>query len=115
MNLNGYVHFNGTDDIERCHEFYHDFLGLKLYLEQARCRIYELPGGNLVGFCEHMEVAKKGNMLTFLSDHVDDVYDEFVKAGIEVDGAPRTNEKYNIYHFFTTDPDGHALEIQKFL
>lgn len=115
MNLNGYVHFNGTNDIEETHKFYCEFLGLKLYLEQATCRIYELPGGNLLGFCEHMEVAKKGNMLTFLSDDVDSVYADFIKAGYSVEGEPRLNTKYNIYHFFTEDPDGHALEIQKFL
>jgi len=115
MKLNGYVHFNGTNDIEKTHEFYCNFLGLKLWMEQATCRIYELPGGNLIGFCEHMEVAKKGNMLTFVTDYVDEVYEEFVKAGIYVDGAPRENKKYNIYHFFTTDPDGHELEAQKFL
>lgn len=115
MKLNGYVHFNGTNDIEKCHDFYHNFLDLPIYLDQGKCRIYHLPNGNLLGFCEHMDVAVKGNMLTFLSDHVDEVYTEFINKGIHVDGPPRVNERFKIYHFFTTDPDGHALEIQKFL
>lgn len=115
MYLNGYIHFNGTDDLEKAHRFYSDLLGLPLWLDQSACRIYELPGGNKIGFCEHMVVAKEGTMLTFLSEDVDAVYTAFVNAGIAVDGPPRVNDDYHIYHFFARDPDGHALEIQRFL
>ena len=115
MKLDGFVNFNGTCDIEKTHDFYCNFLGLKLFLDKATCRLYELPGGNLVGFCEHMKVITDGVMLTFTSNDVDSVYNEFVARGVYTDGPPRENTKYNIYHFFTTDPDGHALEIQKFL
>ena len=115
MKFDGFVTFNGTSDIEKTHDFYCSFLGLKLWMDQAACRIYELPGGNLVGFCEHMKVVKDGVMLTFVTDEVDQVYKEFVSAGIKTDGPPRENKKYNIYHFFTQDPDGHALEVQEFL
>lgn len=115
MKLDGFVNFHGTNDIEKTHDFYCNFLGLRLWLDQATCRLYELPGGNLVGFCEHMKVINDGVMLTFVTDEVDSVYEEFIKKGIYTDGKPRENIKYNIYHFYTKDPDGHALEIQKFL
>jgi len=28
---------------------------------------------------------------------------------------PSVNERFGIYHFFLKDPDGHRVEIQKFL
>lgn len=115
MNLNGFVSFYGTEDLDKTHKFYSGFLGLELKIDQGVCRIYKLPGGNLIGFCEHIPVVTKGNILTFLSDDVDGVYEKFVAAEIKVTNKPKLNEKYNIYHFFTNDPDGHTLEIQKFL
>jgi len=27
---------------------------------------------------------------------------------------PRLNEKYQIYHFYLKDPDGHIIEVQRF-
>lgn len=115
MQFNGYVHFYGTKSIEKTHQFYSEFLGFKMWKDQSVCRIYTLPCGGYIGFCEHMEFASKGHILTLLTDDVDGVYKDFVEKGIPIREKPKLNEKYKIYHFFATDLDGHTLEIQKFL
>jgi hypothetical protein len=53
-------------------------------------------------------------ILTLVTDFVDEVYDEFVRKDINTDGKPRLNERFQIYHFFATDPDGYRIEVQQF-
>lgn len=111
----GLIVFLGTEDMEKIHGFYAGICGLKLYLDQGGCRIYSVEGGGKIGFCSHMNPSEEDTLLTLVTDRVDEIYEDFVAAGIEVDDVPRLNEKYGIYHFFAKDPDGHRVEIQKFL
>ena len=111
----GLIVFMGTGNMEKTHSFYSGLCGLKLYLDQGGCRIYSVEGGGKIGFCSHIKPEGGEALLTLVTDRVDEVYETFVKAGVEVDGNPRINEKYGIYHFFAKDPDGHRLEVQKFL
>lgn len=113
----GLIAFYGAPDLDATHRFYHELLGLPLYKDQGVCRIYEVPGGGMVGFCQHMKVAIEGKspIITFLTDDVDGVYAHLEEAGVHADYPPKENPRYNIYHFFVRDPNGYAVEIQRFL
>lgn len=117
MAWDGTIVFLGTDNLDDNAVFYRDTLGLKLYKDQGVCRIYEVPGGGYLGFCTHLEKTQKGKapIITLLADNVDLWYQKLVDCGWEVEGEPQHNPKFNIYHFFTKDPDGYSVEIQKFL
>ena len=113
----GVVTFFGTRNLEKIHHFYHDVLQLPLYKDQGACRIYQVPGGGMIGFCEHLEVKTegKGPIITLLTDEVDNMHKLLVSKGYQPHNEPKTNHKFKIYHFFAQDPEGYSLEIQKFL
>ncbi|WP_353894033.1 VOC family protein [Proteinivorax hydrogeniformans] len=115
-NWTGMVAFYGTDDLEKTHKFYHELLGLNLYKDQGLCKIYSVREGGKIGFCSHLEVLtkEKSPIITLLTDDVDKVYKSLINSGLDVP-KPKVNPKFNIYHFFTKDPNGYSLEIQKFL
>ena len=117
MTWNGSIVFFGTDDLEQTDRFYRELLGLELYKDQGACRIYEVPGGGMLGFCKHIEVINdtKSPILTLLADDVDGIHKRLVKDGVEIEKEPEENPKFNIYHFFGYDPSGYTVEIQKFL
>lgn len=120
MNFSGSIIFFGCQDLRRIREFYGEFLEFSLYKDQGSCLIYELPGGNYLGYCQHLEkqIAEKSPIITLLCDtksEVDEFYHFFKQADRSLDQPPRVNEKYNIYHFFARDPEGYPLEIQCFL
>ncbi|CAK0856243.1 unnamed protein product [Prorocentrum cordatum] len=37
-----------------------------------------------------------------------------MEAGVPLEKEPTLNPRYNIYHLFIRDPDGHLVEIQQF-
>lgn len=111
----GLIVFMGTRDMEKTHWFYSGLCGLKVYLDQGGCRLYSVEGGGKIGFCSHMTSGDNETLLTLVTDRVDEIYGVFANEGVEVDGEPRLNKKYGLYHFFAKDPDGHRVEIQKFL
>ena len=117
MEYEGMIVFLGTDNLENTHSFYHDTLGLPLYKDQGLCRIYDVPGGGKIGFCEHMDISKSGKspIITLLIDDVDGVYKRLSEKGVKIEKEPGVNPKFNIYHFFAKDPNGYYVEIQKFL
>jgi len=113
----GLILFLGTGDLEAVSKFYSGVLGLPLFLDQGSCRIYAIPGGGMVGFCLHLEVVSghRAPTVTLVSHDVDRVYRALLAAGLETDGPPRFNPSYGIYHFFTKDPDGYTVEVQRFV
>jgi len=117
MNYNGLIVFLGTNDLEKTHIFYHDSLGLPLYKDQGLCKIYDVPGGGRIGFCQHMNVSINGKspIITLLVDDVDGSYKKLLESGVKIEKEPGVNTKFNIYHFFTIDPNGYYVEIQNFL
>jgi len=46
---------------------------------------------------------------------VDGWYKHLNGLGVKIRNPPKLNEKYQIYHFYLTDPDGYTLEIQRFV
>ena len=113
----GLIVFLGTQDLQATDHFYRLTLGLELYKDQGVCRIYSVPGGGRIGFCTHVPVVKgdRSPIITFVVDEVDQFYHRLVAAGVVVPHAPQENARYRIYHFFTQDPNGYTLEVQRFL
>lgn len=117
VDYEGLVAFLGTRDLDEATRFYSGVLGFPLFLDQGSCRIYSVPGGGMVGFCLHLEVltGHRAPIVTLVTKDVDGVYRTVSEAGIATDGPPRLNPKYGIYHFFTKDPDGYTVEVQRFV
>ncbi|MFO7952124.1 MAG: VOC family protein [Bacillota bacterium] len=117
MSFNGSIIFLGASDLERTDNFYREILGFELYKDQGLCRIYQVPGGGMIGFCTHQEVFSRGEspIITFLTSDVDGWYKKLIQEGFKMKNKPKTNPRFNIYHFFLSDPDGYTVEIQRFL
>ena len=117
INFHGLIVFLGTKDLATTDYFYTDLLGLNLYKDQGVCKIYKVPGGGYLGFCTHMPVVHKDKspIITLLSEDVDGVYSRLCIAGISLSQPPSENPRFNIYHFFATDPNGYCLEVQRFM
>lgn len=115
MKFDSQITFCYTRDLSRTARFYEDVLGLRLVLEQAHCRIYEVAGGAFLGFCQGEDCAAPGDVvLTLVTDDVDGWYERLEAKGVAFDRRPVFNPDYNIYHCFLSDPNGYRLEIQRF-
>ena len=116
MQLSDMIHFYGTHDIEEPTHFYVDLLGLKLVLDQGKCRIFEILDHSYIAFCEHLEVTHsyKSPLITFIIDDVDETYQQ-LKDKVNIIQPPMKNEQFQLYHFFCTDNNGYTLEFQRFL
>ena len=114
---NGMITFLGTEDLKNTKIFYTEYLGFKLYKDQGKCQIFQIPGGGMIGFCSHINVIKsiKSPIITFITPEVDKVYDFLIKQGLSIPEKPRKNPYFPIYHFFIEDPNGYSVEIQNFL
>lgn len=113
---NGMVTFLGASDLKKTDEFYCSILGFKVFMDQGICKIYEVPGGGMIGFCTHIkpEQGERSPLLTFVTEDVDAVYERFISNGIHPEEKPKQNERFPVYHFFVKDPDGYKVEIQRF-
>jgi catechol 2,3-dioxygenase-like lactoylglutathione lyase family enzyme len=110
------ITFLYVEDLERSHGFYCEVLGLPLALDQGSCRIYRVLPGAYLGICERPgQVAPGGLIVTLVSPDVDAWHDRLVAHGVAVEKAPQVYEAYAVYHAFYRDPDGHLVEIQRFL
>lgn len=110
------ITFLPTSDLESTDGFYAGALGLPLVLDQGVCRIYRV-GAAFWGFCacdSPMAESKKVT-LTLVDEDVDGWHERLVRHGVAVDGAPRANPRFRIYHFYVTDPNGYSVEVQRFL
>src|SRR6056297_972871 len=105
--------FKQTKDLETITEFYQNKIGMKLWQDQTKCKIFEK--GNLqLGFCEGDTIDNDG-IITFYFDTKKEV-DEFYKnKELKVTEEPQENKDFNIYQFFAEDPEGRTLEFQTFL
>ena len=108
--------FLPTRDLGETDRFYTETLCRPMVLDQGKCRIYQV-GDAFWGFCESMEplVDPARITLTIVDQNVDAWYDTLTAAGVKTDAPPRQNERFRIYHFYTSDPNGYQVEIQRFL
>jgi len=117
MKLKEFITFLGTDDLKETSNFYQNILELTLYKDQKICLIFHVNRQSKIGFCEHIPVIHddKSPIITFVTEDVDELYNDLIKKGVEIAERPKLNKKFNIYHFFFKDPNGYTIEIQHFL
>ena len=115
MNKPKLIHFYGTNDLAKTHQFYHDVLGFKVYKDQGVCMIYHFFD-SYIGFCTHLPIVHqhKSPIITLVVDDVDMYYERLLKIDQEIK-PPKLNKQFKIYHFYTTDPNGYTIEIQRFI
>jgi len=94
-------------------DFYVNEAGMHIWLEQAECVILN-HGNFLLGFCERDVSETEGCITLFYptKEDVDVMYNQLIHISTS---EPVTNERYQIYNFFTEDPEGRTLEFQAFL
>jgi hypothetical protein len=92
--------------------FYRDRVGTEVWLEQPDCTILRV-GDSRVGFCRG-EAAETEGVITFVVDTRAAVEERHADLADVADGEPRFNERYEIYQFFATDPEGRTVEVQTF-
>ncbi|MCB0114531.1 MAG: VOC family protein [Caldilineaceae bacterium] len=111
------VTFLYTRDLARTTRFYEDVVGLPLVLDQGSCVIYAAAPNAFLGFCERIDAPQppQGIIFTFVTEDVDGWHDHLLTHGVEITKPPTFYETYNIYHLFALDPNGYALEFQRFL
>jgi predicted enzyme related to lactoylglutathione lyase len=106
-----------TDDLDGTCEFYARSLGLALVLDQGSCRIYRTGADAFLGVCRSRpgrSVEPKGVVLTLVTNQVDDWYRRLSREGAPLDAPPALSEAFNVYSFFTRDPNGYRIEFQSF-
>ncbi len=94
-------------------DFYVNEVGMHIWLEQDECVILN-HGNFLLGFCDRAEPETEGCITLFYpsKEDVDVMYDLLKDISTS---EPAVNETYQIYNFFTKDPEGRTLEFQTFL
>jgi catechol 2,3-dioxygenase-like lactoylglutathione lyase family enzyme len=118
--LDQLVTFLSVRDLEESARFYGELLGLPLVLDQGVCRIYRVAAGAFLGVCRrdglaHDHGRQAAVVVTIVADDVDGWHTYLAKRGVLFEQPPQHNQQYNIYNCFLRDPDGHLLEIQRFL
>ncbi|MHA2139061.1 MAG: VOC family protein [Candidatus Hodarchaeales archaeon] len=106
------IAFLKSQDLEEIKSFYSD-IGSEIWLDQGDCIIFK-HDNFLFGFCQRDQVSRDG-LLTFFYKNKHEVDDIYKKIRNWTKSEPSKNEKYNIYNFFATDPEGRDLEFQTFL
>jgi catechol 2,3-dioxygenase-like lactoylglutathione lyase family enzyme len=106
-----------TSDPEGTCEFYADVLGLVQVLDQGSCRIYRTGQDAFLGVCRARpgrRVEPEGVVITLVTDRVDDWYQRLGVRGAPLEAPPSLSEAFNVYSFFTRDPNGYRIEFQTF-
>ncbi|PWI46765.1 glyoxalase [Candidatus Heimdallarchaeota archaeon B3_Heim] len=104
--------FLRSQDLEKM-KFFYTSIGSKIWIDQGDCIIFK-HDNFLFGFCEGDKISKDG-LLTFFYKNKQDVDDIYQRLQQQTAAKPTENTEYNIYNFFTTDPEGRKLEFQTFL
>jgi len=116
MDIQKQITFLPTTDLNATSKFYEDNFGLILNLDQGDCRIYKTSSTAYLGFCEReFELTKGKIILTLIVEDVEEQHKVLSRNSNLVLSDVVHNKKYNIIHFFVTDPNGYLVEIQKFL
>lgn len=116
MDIQKLITFLPTDCLDTTTNFYQKNFNLELFKDQGDCRIFKISENAYLGFCEReFEITKGKILLTFIVEDVVQMHEYFsVRTDLIITNVVQ-NEKYNILHFFITDPNGYLVEIQKFL
>ena len=103
-------------NIDETAAFYQEHLGLKLYDDQGKCKIFDTGYGYL-GFCEYddHELATKTCISFSLKDEaeVDAYYARCVAHHEKILSKPARHPQFHVYSFFIEDVNGYKVEFQK--
>jgi predicted enzyme related to lactoylglutathione lyase len=107
-------------NIERAYDFYEGVLGLKVKIDQGYGRIYEICGNAFLGVMDEkrgflQSGYGKSIMISFVTDEVDQWYRTLQDRDVKLLSKPLTKQDIGIRSFLFEDPEGHILEIQKFI
>jgi catechol 2,3-dioxygenase-like lactoylglutathione lyase family enzyme len=97
--------------------FYRDALGLECIRDTGDARIFTTAATAAIGVCRIFDdrvVEPKGGMISLVSDDVDAWYRRLVERGVALEAPPCRLERFGIYRFFVTDPNGYVIEFQQF-
>lgn len=53
-------------------------------------------------------------IITFVTENVDEIFNELKIESTDVVKRPALNKEFKIYNCFIKDPDGYLIEIQRF-
>lgn len=115
--IDQHITFLRVRDLAASAAFYEDALGLALALDQGACRIYRLTDSAFLGICQRDGAAAAsadGVIVTLVTADVEAWVARLQAAGVKADAPPAFHPVYRITHFFVRDPDGYAVEIQRF-
>ncbi len=104
--------FLKTRELEKISQFYLDIVGCTHWLTQDNIEI--LKHGNFIFGFHQSDTIDKECLLTFFYNSRADVDKMYAKLERIAVDSPKNNEKYDIYHFFASDPEGRKLEFQSF-
>lgn len=110
------ITFLYVNDLENSTQFYQSVLSFPLALDQGTCRIFHVTSHSFLGICQAQStiIPSKDITLTLVTENVDTWFEKLSLNNVPVDGKPRLNPEFHIYHFYITDPDGYRIEIQRF-
>jgi hypothetical protein len=117
MSPRGMISFIPVSDLVRSVAFYGDHVGATVCITQPGVVILRISPNAYLGLVQHAApvAAERRIIIAFVVEDVAAAYQHMIAAGCVVDAAPRISERYQIEHFFADDPDGHRLEVQRFL
>ncbi len=109
--MNGIIFFK-TQKLDELKDFYINQIGCTMWLDQPDC--FMLKNGNMLFGLHKQSGADIDSLISFVCDNRAEVDMYYNKLKAFSRSAPTIDEKYNIYHFFATDPEGRKLEFQRF-
>ena len=116
MTISDQITWLHVADLERSRRFYAQGLGLTTVLEQSGCCILRVTDSAFLGLCARPAPRDTpGLLLCFVTDDVEAAHARLLGAGAGPDTPPQENATYGIVHAFVRDPDGHRVEVQRFL
>lgn len=115
--IDQFITFLYVNDLEISTQFYQGVLSFPLVLDQGTCRIFYITSHSFLGICQAQSTISpsKDIILTLVTENVDTWFERLSLNNVPINGKPRLNPKFHIYHFYITDPDGYQIEIQRFI
>lgn len=105
-----------TDDLATAREFYADFLGFDVAMDEPGFTMFASPG-NRAAQITVADKAKPGldrgiseADISVEVEDVDRVHAEAVSRGLEI-VYPLTDEPWDVRRFFVRDPDGRVINV----
>ena len=116
--ITGQISWVYCRDLAETVPFYRDVLGLEVARDAISAMIFAAGPGAMIGVCEAFGdrvIEPAGGMITLLVEDVDGWYARLKSRRAALKGPPERIERFGIYSFFCTDPNGYVIEVQTFL